>query len=340
MIVTNSLTGGGAERSMNHLCNELTYRGWQVALIPINTSGQDQVTPTCEIFPLHREWQGGYFDTFRAILKFNSTVRNWKPNIVILNCDLPELFGIAMCGDAKLVAVEHTSKPWAHRLWLGRIVRKILKMKSTTWVAVSAHLSIWPGEGTPREVISNPVLPKSLVINPPIVDQLNRLVFIGRLSLEKNPGMLLEIAKRIDITVAIIGDGTLRGVIEEEAKSNKLKISLHGQQAQPWSLLTPNDLLIVPSEYEGDGLVVIEALQNGVPLLLSDIPDFRRFGFPNQNYCASVDQYVERIKYFQNNFSELRIAESLSKPLLATRTIENVGNQWEKYLTSLGSRGV
>ena len=119
-----------------------------------------------------------------------------------------------------------------------------------------------------------------------------------------------------------------------------MKISFHGQHNHPWSLVNADDLLIVPSDYEGDGLVVIEALLNGIPFLLSDIPDFRRFGFPNQNYCASLDQYVERINYFQGKFSDLRIAESLSKPLLATRTIESIGDQWEKYLTSLGPSGV
>ena len=157
MIVTNSLTGGGAERSMNHLCNELNARGWQVALLPINSSEKDQVTPICEIFPLFREWQGGLFGTLRAILQFNSIVRTWKPNTVILNCDLPELFGTTLRRGIKLVAVEHTSKPWVRRKLLGRIVRKILKMKSLTWIAVSAHLTIWPEKSIPNRVIPNPI---------------------------------------------------------------------------------------------------------------------------------------------------------------------------------------
>ena len=36
MVVTNSLAGGGAERSMNLLVNELASRGMALSLVPIN----------------------------------------------------------------------------------------------------------------------------------------------------------------------------------------------------------------------------------------------------------------------------------------------------------------
>ena len=93
MLVTNSLTGGGAERAMNLLSIELLNRGWSTALVPINAGGQDQVIPLCDVFPLERPWNGSLASTFKSVIKFNQVVRSWRPDVVILNCDLPELLG-------------------------------------------------------------------------------------------------------------------------------------------------------------------------------------------------------------------------------------------------------
>jgi hypothetical protein len=46
-------------------------------------------------------------------------------------------------------------------------------------------------------------------------------------------------------------------------------------------------------------------MREGVPLLLSDIPDFRRFDLPNRNYCHSVDDFVERVKAYKKNADSL-----------------------------------
>ena len=88
MIVTNSLSGGGAERSMNLLANELTKRGWPVSLVPINSGKPDQVVPVCSVFPLNRIWNGSFLNTVVAFWNFNKVVNSWKPDIIVLNCDL------------------------------------------------------------------------------------------------------------------------------------------------------------------------------------------------------------------------------------------------------------
>jgi hypothetical protein len=116
MVVTNSLTGGGAERSMNLMCNELIRRNWTVSLVPINDSPADKVTPTCEIFALKRDWNSGIKNTLLAFLAFSRAVRIWKPDLIILNCDLPELFGAMLVRKQKFVVIEHASNPWGSRV--------------------------------------------------------------------------------------------------------------------------------------------------------------------------------------------------------------------------------
>ncbi|TRZ86141.1 MAG: glycosyltransferase [Streptomycetaceae bacterium] len=337
MFVTNSLTGGGAERSMNLVTNELTYRGWPIALVPINAGPVDQITPVSDIFPLERQWRGSFASTIKALWNFNQVVNLWKPDVIVLNCDLPELFGVCIFSSQKLVAVEHINFPWITRKRFGRFVRKALEIRKITWVAVSSHLTIWPNHETPLRVLLNAIASEtnSVTSNPDrtaSIFRLKRLVFIGRLAEQKRPDWVLEISSQTQLPVEIIGDGLMINELAETATANNLEIAFRGQVVNPWSLVREGDLLIVPSQYEGDGLVVIEALHYGIPILLADTPDFRRFGFPESNYCLEISDFVRQINYSRNNVNNLLIPEELSKSLLSSRSLKMVGDSWEEFL--------
>ena len=54
-IVTNSLSGGGAERAMNLLADNLDkFEDLDVMLIPINAGPPDLIQPSCEISEINR----------------------------------------------------------------------------------------------------------------------------------------------------------------------------------------------------------------------------------------------------------------------------------------------
>ena len=336
MIVTSSLTGGGAERSMNLVSNELTKRGWPIALVPINSSEPDLVTPICDVFPLHRQWRSSIFDTISAIVKFNRLVRSWKPDVIILNCDLPELFGTLLFGRKVLVAVEHSNIAWINRTKLGKAVRRILSIRRAQWVAVSSHLKIWPYGHTPQAVIQNPLTPviETLEKFAPTSD-IRRLIFIGRLSPEKQPEYLLEISRQTGLPAEIIGDGFLKQSLQARVAESELAVTFHGHIRDPWSIARSGDLLIISSSSEGDGLVAIEGMERGIPQLLSDIPDFRRFNLPERNYCRNVNDFTERIKEFHKKLLTLMVPEDISKSILSSRSSRIIGDEWEKFLRTL-----
>ena len=337
MIVTNSLTGGGAERSMNLVANELWGRGLSVALVPINAGPSDQVVPVCEVFPLQRQWRGGFRETISSLWKFNQIVRSWKPNVIVLNCDLPELFGALLFSRERLIAVEHINHPWITRPTLGKFIRKVLKIRYISWVGVSSHLTIWPDHATPSTVFLNAIVSETNSVSPnsepPAVTQnLKRLVFIGRLTEQKRPDWLLKISSQTQVPVEVIGDGAMINELTKTAIRDNLNVTFRGQVVNPWSSLKEGDLLIVPSSYEGDGLVVIEALHYRFPMLLADIPDFRRFGFPESNYCLAISDFVRKIEASRNNLCELLVSEELSQSLLKSRSIRMVGDSWVEFL--------
>ena len=159
LFVTNSLTGGGAERAMNLAANELFQRNWQIALVPINFGEPDYVHLECPTFPLNRVWRGGIFPTLTAYFKFILVVKNWNPQIIVFTCDLPELYGAFLPINRAIVIVEEAKFPWGTRKTFGKVVRGILALRRVSWVSASHHLRIWPTNNRPHAVIQNALTP-------------------------------------------------------------------------------------------------------------------------------------------------------------------------------------
>ena len=336
MFVTNSLTGGGAERAMNLAANELMNHGWAVSLVPINSGESDFVELTCPIFPLHRPWRSGLLGTIRAFIKFIAVVNKWKPEILVMTCDLPELFGALLPKKRKIIIVEEAKAPWGTRVRLGRLVRRILTARKVKWVAASHHLNIWPQNFNPDEVIPNALTvfeQEKLPIEFHPTEE--RLVYVGRMSPEKQPEWFIEICRETKMPGRLFGTGFLADNLERAAHDAEVELKFCGFVRNPWAYTDGYDLIVIPSASEGDGLVVIEAISSGLPLLLSDIPEFRHFGLPERHYCANVPAFVQRVKEFKGRFQMLRVTEELAENILSHRAPSKIGYSWNVYLQSL-----
>jgi predicted nucleic acid-binding protein len=94
--------------------------------------------------------------------------------------------------------------------------------------------------------------------------------------------------------------------------------------------------VVVPSEYEGDGMVVMEAVLSGIPLALADNEDLRRFNLNNKHYFSSYDELVALIqKHAENNFKDLLVSEQMTDALMRERSLKNVTDIWVNTLSSL-----
>lgn len=102
-----------------------------------------------------------------------------------------------------------------------------------------------------------------------------RFIAIGRLEPQKNLPLLLEAFARgraSDDTLVIVGDGSLRDQLL--ARIDRLglaeAVTLHGFSADAAEQIPGYDALILSSDYEGLGNVVIEALARGTPVIATD----------------------------------------------------------------------
>ena len=104
--------------------------------------------------------------------------------------------------------------------------------------------------------------------------------FIGRLDpIKRVPDLLEALALLHDPppTLNIYGDGPERQAIEAEVSRLRLgtAVVMNGAIRDPRMALGSMGVLVLPSEAEGFGLVLIEAMAAGVPVIATNVPGIR-----------------------------------------------------------------
>jgi glycosyltransferase involved in cell wall biosynthesis len=126
------------------------------------------------------------------------------------------------------------------------------------------------------------------------------VVAVGRVTPEKNYSLLIEAARLLcdrDVRVTIVGGVDLSGegrklrtLIEQAAVSN---VTLAGavDRGRVLQLLSSASLFVNCSLQEGMSNAVLEAIQQGAPIILSDIEANRDLGLPDALYFDSRSPY-------------------------------------------------
>jgi glycosyltransferase involved in cell wall biosynthesis len=320
--------------------NALTDANAEICLVTVNSGVADLVIPKCELLVLDRPWHGGLRTILSAYFKLQKKVKKWNPEVIVLNCDAPELLGALLIGDHQIVVVEHSSNPWVTRKTLGKAVRAILRLRGAKWIAVSSHLKIWPNDLKPATSIPNAIHVRRKYQNEGILIsrenyRIKRLVYVGRLSSEKQPDWVLEVAQKTDLPSVFFGDGGMKDSLTAKSIQEGITATFPGFVNNPWNQIGLGDLLIIPSMFEGDGLVLVESLAHCVPLLANAVPDLLRFKLPTKHYCKSPSEFKARILEYSEKLEELVVPEETSLKLLQRRTPVEVARRWIDFLNTL-----
>jgi glycosyltransferase involved in cell wall biosynthesis len=195
--------------------------------------------------------------------------RAWRPDVVHAHWWLPgglAALAAGRFGRAPVVVTLHGSDvAFARRV---RPLARAVVRRAAAVTAVSGALADEASEllGVPVTVTAMPVL-----VSPDATPAGSRegLVAVGRFAPEKGFDVLLDALRITSGHLTLVGDGPLDGALRERAAG--LDVEWAGVMARPalHRLLAGAAAVVIPSRREGLGLVAIEAILLGTPVIAS-----------------------------------------------------------------------
>ncbi len=168
------------------------------------------------------------------------------------------------------------------------------------------------------------------------------LLFVGRVSKEKNPAFLLDVMERVlpecpDTVLRLVGDGPGRPVLEQSAKKRGIAHAVEFLGYMPRSelprLYREADIFTFPSKTETQGLVTIESMLSGTPVVAIgemgtiEVMNGDNGGFMVPDDCEIFSQRVIQLlkdpKLWKEKSAEaVQYAQGWTSPALAKRLLD------------------
>ena len=105
--------------------------------------------------------------------------------------------------------------------------------------------------------------------SPPLPDRF--VVTVGRLSAQKDVGLLLTAAAHLDVDVVVVGDGPEQDSLRRQVGAGE-GVHFLGAMENPYPVMKRAAVLALSSKYEGFATVLVEAMALGVPVVAVDCP--------------------------------------------------------------------
>lgn len=281
-FLLSSLKFGGGERAALNLAAALKARGYRIDLVVMSCEGEylPEARSLFNVVDLRcdRTWKlplrlGRYLRGIRPVGLVSSF---WKLNLCacVARVFLPAV---------RLALWEHSppSKSRNSPAWLYAVTASLSYRLGTAVVAVSSGvasdvLGITCGLRDRLRIIWNPI-PAPAAGAPATAAELHkRIVWVGRLARPKNPGLMVEafalLPKDRGYTLEFVGDGDLRPALERRVQNLGLQdaVAFLGFQPAPYPFMQRADLLVLSSDSEGFGNVLVEALYAGLRAVSTD----------------------------------------------------------------------
>jgi len=297
-FVLPSFRGGGAEISTIRLANQLAKHGYNVDCVALQAVGpfRERILPSVEVHDLRVRRAS------LSVYAIATYIRTYRPQILVGNmshinvaCVLATLISRL---PIKLMLVEHNdylASILDDGSWKDSPLRIMMRFTypRATWIAAVSHGAAESLEkvlGLPKSSVH--VLPNGIdlrSLKEEMRAPLDHIWFleqesvpvvtsIGRLVPQKGFLDLLFafsiLRSKMQVRLMIIGEGIHRQLLEQRIKELELSkdVSLMGFVDKPLRYVARSDLYVLSSRYEGQGVVLLEAMACGVPIVATDCP--------------------------------------------------------------------
>lgn len=174
---------------------------------------------------------------------------------------------------------------------------------------------------------------------------------VGRLTKQKGQQYLIEAIAHFeqlgeDITLRIVGDGEDKEKLMDLVSRLRLnsKVTFAGIRHDMPAVWAESDVFVLPSLYEGLGIVLLEAMSVGVPVVASDIPAVRDVVkdhetgllFESQN----SDDLVEKVLFLlQNTQLQADMITRAREMVQEEYSVERMVREYEEVYEGVGVKG-
>ena len=281
LLTTRAFGGGGAERVWSTLAERFAARGDEVILaVDVDDhkpTFPDPVGPRVEVLG------AGHVGATRALADL---LRDFRPDVALAAISGSCVKLVAAAALARSAVPLVVSYHGFHEYRTGHLAKlaywgmPLINRSAARIVAVSDGLhreliERWGADPRKTERIYNPVTIDVAGAAETAVDLASRpevILAVGRLSPEKGMDTLIGALARMTRTEArlvIAGDGPERGRLERQAIELGVadRVTFLGQVADVRPLYRQARLVAVPSRSEAFGMVLVEALAHGLPIV-------------------------------------------------------------------------
>lgn len=282
VIVTNSLSLGGAERISILLSEWMSSKGIEVALVTLKKDREKgyELNPNINRIAINQHVDKP--STFNTILKLRKALNEYKPSLVIVMgvplCiyTIPAIFGL---GIPVIVSERNDPANFAGKKTT-KIISRLLMYKAKGYVFQTEDAMKYYSKRIQNKatVIPNPITVENMPI-PYYGQRKKRIVTAGRLVPQKNHELLINAFSKIvkhhpDYTLTIYGNGSERNKLESLIDSLNLKhyVLLPGAKNDIFNEILDAEIFVLSSDFEGMPNALIEAMALGVPVISTNCP--------------------------------------------------------------------
>lgn len=285
-IVLPGLGAGGTEHVVNVLANQWAARGWSVTLLtfePPDVAPYYRFVPDIEIRqlglpPKVRKALGAFLVSIRRVRLLRRAMKEIAPDVVFSFLSRTNVLSlIAARGLGVEVVVSERNNPARQEIGpVWRLLRAKLYPSAFGLVTMTpGALRYFPARMRKRSwVIPNPV---DLPENGERQRAGNTLAAVGRLVPQKGFDLLLRAFARVshefpNWNLVIWGEGPERAALEAERTRLGLdqRVDMPGVTARPGIWVDTADVFVLSSRFEGWGIVLLEAMAAGLPVISFD----------------------------------------------------------------------
>ena len=280
---------GGIERVLTTKANYLAdVLGYEVHIITARQKGRKEFFPLSKKIVCHDLDANDRMFLFKYRKRLDSLLGKIRPDITVTVCD-NGLYAVTKCTDGSVKLGEFH---FSHEKFMlkygsnifGRIyaafrtkrLEKAVRKLDRFVVLTQADKEDWLKVRPDVEQIYNPLSFVSEEVSPLTR---KRCIAVGRLESQKNFKDLITAWKTVDgrhpdWTVSIYGRGSQKGALQNQINGMGLqgKVVLEGSTDNVRKEMINSSCLILTSKYEGFGMVILEAMEAGLPIVSYDCP--------------------------------------------------------------------